>query len=144
MRQFWILSTSYSIRRSQICPITPVTWKTALGKKAGFWYINSNFVKNKTKFIGLRGTLSVTLFPAHHHQKSGSTQIHWSPPVTFLSQIYQVPKTLWNWLCKLEILMLDHHLSYLSAYFEGKFNFHDSFWDKFQISATKGRNLTET
>ena len=40
--------------------------------------------------------------------------------------------------------MSDHQLSYLSAYFQGKFNFHDTFWDGFLISATKGRILTET
>ena len=36
--------------------------------------------------------------------------------VTFLAQIYQVLKT-WN-------LVLDHQLSYLSPYFQGKFNVH--------------------
>ena len=40
--------------------------------------------------------------------------------------------------------MSDHQLSYLSAYFQGKFNFHDTFWDGFPISVTIGRNLTET
>ena len=37
--------------------------------------------------------------------------------------------------------MQDHQLLYLSAaYFQGKLNFHGSFFN----SATKGRNLTET
>ena len=62
----------------------------------------------------------------------------------FLAHIYKAPKTLGNGLCTLEILMSDHQLSYLSGYFQGKFNFHEYFWDGFPISATKERNLTET
>ena len=42
----------------------------------------------------------VTLSPS---EGGGST------PVTFLAQIYQVPKTLGKWLGTLELLMLDHH-----------------------------------
>ena len=34
--------------------------------------------------------------------------------------------------------------TYLSAYFEGKFNLHGSFWDVFPISATKGRMFIKT
>ena len=40
--------------------------------------------------------------------------------------------------------MLDHQLSYLPAYFQGKFNFHGSFWGGFPISATKGEKITNT
>ena len=66
------------------------------------------------------------------------------PQYLFLDQIYQAPKTLENGLYTLEMLMSDHQLSYFSAYFQGKFNFHDSFWDGFPISATNRRNSTET
>ena len=66
------------------------------------------------------------------------------PQYLFLAQIYQVPKTLGNGLCTLEILMPVNQLSYLSTYFQGKFNFHDPFWDGFSISATNGSNLAET
>ena len=57
--------------------------------------------------------------------------------------IYQAPKTLGNGLYTLEMLMSDQ-LSYFSAYFQGKFNFHDSFWDGFPISATNRSSLAET
>ena len=40
--------------------------------------------------------------------------------------------------------MLDHQLSYLSAYFQGKIYFHGSVWGGFPISATKGGSFTET
>ena len=67
-----------------------------------------------------------------------------SPQYLFLAKIYKVPKTLGNRLCTFEILMPVHQLSYLFTYFQGKFNFHDPFWDGFSISATNGSNLTET
>ena len=51
-----------------------------------------------------------------------------TPIPFFLAQTYQVPKTLGNGLCTLEILMPDHQLSYLSEFFQGKFNFHDSIY----------------
>ena len=51
----------------------------------------------------------------------------------FLAQIYQVPKTLGNRLCTLEILMSDHQLSYLFAYFQRKFSLYGSFWGGFPI-----------
>ena len=66
------------------------------------------------------------------------------PQYLFLAKIYQATKTLGNGLFTLEILMSDHQLSNLSAYFHGKFNFYDTFWDGFPISATNRRNFTET
>ena len=54
-----------------------------------------------------------------------------------------VVKTLGNGLCTLKISMSDPQVSHLSVYFQGKLNFHDCFWDGFQISATTTRNLTK-
>ena len=62
--------------------------------------------------------------------------------IPFLAQIYQVHKPQGNGLCTHEILMLDHQLSYLPAYFQGEFSLYGSSWGGFL--ATKGRDLTET
>ena len=40
--------------------------------------------------------------------------------------------------------MLDHQLSCLSAYFQGKLNSLGSVWGGFLIAATEGIDLTET
>ena len=54
--------------------------------------------------------------------------------VTFLAQIYQVLKT-WN-------LVLDHQLSYLSPYFQGKFNVQLLRENKWKMLATPNPNDT--
>ena len=76
--------------------------------------------------------------PLKRKHKKGSL------PVPFFGLKFTSSQNTRHWILHtLEILMVDHQISYLSAYFQGKFYFHGSFWGGFPISAAKG-SLTET
>ena len=72
-----------------------------------------------------------------HPRGGGSPPVHFSSPnLTDPQNTRELTLHTWNFDARPPTIM--------SAYFQGKFNFHDSFWDGFLISGTNGNNLTNT